>query len=1455
VSPDSASRSDVLFARLTGTNFYRGVTSFGFGQGITVDSLSFTSSTSVLARVSISSTATLGYRTITVTNSPPGGGTVTRTNAFQVFNIPKLFSLNPVSGVRGQTLNVVLTGTNFAAGVSTVVISPTLPNAQQVISPTQIVVNVTIPTDATDGVRQFTVTNSGPYGGTSEAQAFTIGANPAPQLTGVSPDTGSRLNTIAVTIVGKNFYSGLTSVSMGNGIRISGVTVDSTTQMRFNAEIADTAVTGARDVIVTNAPPGGGTATLAKAFAVRNPAPDITNIAPQNANRLQTRDITITGGRFFKDATTVSFGPNITVDSLKVLSNTQMTMRIRVDSAAATGPRNVVVLNAPPGGGADTLQRGFTINNPGSVLATINPETVPVGSAQLQLSATGSNFVPESIVKLDTLRLATTYLSTTSLRATVPASELDTAKVFAITVETPGAGASNSLSFTVTNPAPTLLSVTPDSVYRLQAVPMVLRGTGFVKGATSVSLNPASDLLVRSVTIDSASRITLNLEVGAAAVIGQRVLTVSNPAPGGGTSAAKTFVIAGNPVPTLASVQPAILSRLQTSDVVLVGTNFITNVTSVNFGTDIAVNTLTVDSSRQIRANISVGGSAATGSRNVTVTNAPPAGGTSTPRTIQINNPVPVVRTITPSNGEQSQTLNVTLSGRFFLTGVSSLSMGTGITVSNLTVVNDSALTASITIGTSATTGPRDVVVTNAAPGGGSGVLTNGFVVGVNPPPTLTNIQPATGARLQTLNLVFRGTNFLGGVTSVEMGTGIVLNSVTVDSSTKLTANVSILSTAPVGSRTVVLVNRPPGGGRDSTLNNFAVLNPLPVLARVTPAIGILDQQLDLVFHGANFIQGVSSVAMGQGIAVNTVTVDHDTDLVANVTISSSAPLGPRSISVSNAGPGGGVSGSVEFTVDIPPSGVPALQSPSDGASNLFTTVTMSWSSVTGATGYMLEIATDAAFQSLAFADSNLVQTSRQVGPLTPQTTYHWRVRAKFSTGAGAYSSPRSFVTGVGYPGTILLTTTIAFPTKSNPSDYLPSEYRIVGLPGESNLTIPEVVGGAQNVDWQAWWDNGAPDASKGILQYDGSDTYKFTVGRAFWLIRKGNLVLSKTVPSAPLDTGNAAVVPLHSNWNLITSPFPNPVAWAAILAANGLPAGDPIYHYDGSPYSRPGTMSPFVGYYYFNTSGISAIRFPFSTAYSKVSDPVQDPAILWTVQVTMETGTYHDQLLAFGVAKGARRDLDLLDHRRPPAIGSVPSIYFARPAWDTDFPRFVTDVRPGVDGVEEWEFEVNSHSKEPVQLAFAGLDEVPHSYAVMLLDRDRAQSIDLRATPEFRFSPARQVSQFSVLVGNPEEVRKKLDDVVPRTFALGDNFPNPFNPSTTIPVAVPLAAEVTLKIYNLLGEEIKTLQAGPLEPGRYWFTWDGRNRGGAQVASGVYLSRLTSSSGVSFTKKMVLMK
>ena len=80
----------------------------------------------------------------------------------------------------------------------------------------------------------------------------------------------------------------------------------------------------------------------------------------------------------------------------------------------------------------------------------------------------------------------------------------------------------------------------------------------------------------------------------------------------------------------------------------------------------------------------------------------------------------------------------------------------------------------------------------------------------------------------------------------------------------------------------------------------------------------------------------------------------------------------------------------------------------------------------------------------------------------------------------------------------------------------------------------------------------------------------------------------------------------------------------------------------------------------------------------------------------------------------------------------------------------------------------------------------------------------------------------------------------VPSTFALGANYPNPFNPATTIPLSVPADAEdVELAIYNVLGQPVRQVWAGPLAAGEHRLGWDGRDGRGQSVAAGVYLYRL----------------
>ncbi len=85
---------------------------------------------------------------------------------------------------------------------------------------------------------------------------------------------------------------------------------------------------------------------------------------------------------------------------------------------------------------------------------------------------------------------------------------------------------------------------------------------------------------------------------------------------------------------------------------------------------------------------------------------------------------------------------------------------------------------------------------------------------------------------------------------------------------------------------------------------------------------------------------------------------------------------------------------------------------------------------------------------------------------------------------------------------------------------------------------------------------------------------------------------------------------------------------------------------------------------------------------------------------------------------------------------------------------------------------------------------------------------------------------------------------VSPTRFALGQNFPNPFNPETRIEFTIPAAAQVTLKVYNLLGQEVRTLVDGPLAAGSRSIVWDGRNHLGADVGSGLYVYRINVTPG-----------
>ncbi len=98
------------------------------------------------------------------------------------------------------------------------------------------------------------------------------------------------------------------------------------------------------------------------------------------------------------------------------------------------------------------------------------------------------------------------------------------------------------------------------------------------------------------------------------------------------------------------------------------------------------------------------------------------------------------------------------------------------------------------------------------------------------------------------------------------------------------------------------------------------------------------------------------------------------------------------------------------------------------------------------------------------------------------------------------------------------------------------------------------------------------------------------------------------------------------------------------------------------------------------------------------------------------------------------------------------------------------------------------------------------------------------------------------------------ISNVIPEAFALLQNYPNPFNPSTTISFALPEAGVVQLTIYNLHGQEVRTLASGNYASGKYAITWDGKDESGQIVPSGVYLYKLRVNGFVQ-TRKMTFMK
>ena len=396
-----------------------------------------------------------------------------------------------------------------------------------------------------------------------------------------------------------------------------------------------------------------------------------------------------------------------------------------------------------------------------------------------------------------------------------------------------------------------------------------------------------------------------------------------------------------NPLPTITSINPnSIKAGTSNQAVVITGTGY-QSTSQLFISPDLLGLGITIPSynSTTINMQVTAPSDVTLGVRKFFVRNPTPGGGDSQQVDFFVTD-TPTISSISPTTGNAGSTVNLSINGTKFATGLSSLVVDSDLTVSNFTVVNSTQITASLTIPSSTSSGSRSIRVSNLGTGGGNSNAQSFTIVGTATPPTLTSVSPNSGNQGEQVNVTLTGSNFLSGAT-ISAGAGITVGSVSVVNSTSITAIFTIGSAATPGARNVtVSTSAGTSNAQVFTVNEPAP--PAPTLTSVSPNSGNQGEQVNVTLTGSNFLSG-ATISAGAGITVGSVSVVNSTSITAIFTIGSAATPGARNVTVSTSA---GTSNNVVFTVNTPSNPVPLITtlSPSSGIQGTGPNITISGS-------------------------------------------------------------------------------------------------------------------------------------------------------------------------------------------------------------------------------------------------------------------------------------------------------------------------------------------------------------------------------------------------------------------------------------------------------------------------------------------------------------------------------
>lgn len=694
------------------------VTGGGFTNGLAVKFQLTSSSAAVMVPATVTSDTTLtavipanaltspqtAHIWIVNTGADPSGGNISADSVpIYVHNQAAIAaaSPNPIdAGGVGFPLDV--TGSGFSP--ASVVQWAGAPLVTVYLSPTELLATITPDLRQLAGAFPLTVTDSSTgatSGGFSEIVSpvlFAIG--PASAAGGAAPVT------ITATGVGFTSNTGLNITVSGQAARLATTYVSSTT---LTAVIPASALRTAGSLLV-QAVDGSGGHSLTQTFTVTQAAPSIASLAPNSATAgAPGFTLTVNGSNFVSGAGVQWNGAALTTT---FVSSSQLTAAVPASLVQTAGTAGVTVaISGAPASAAFS----FTINPPPPTLSAIAPQFAFAASPSFTLTITGTNCGAGCTVQWNGQPLATTVLNSGQVSAWVPSVLIASAGTATIRLAAPGGALSNTASFVINPPAPTLISLSPSPVTSGSA-PASLSVTGLNFAPGAVVLWNGMPL---ATTFASATLLTATVS---GSLVGGLSATVTVTNPGGAVSNSLTVSIAA-PQPAIASIAPASAAAgTGPLTVAVTGRNFAVNCVVRWNGTPLYT---TLVSGTEADATVPADLLANPGPVTVTVAN--PSGLESAAAAFTILTPLPAVSGIDPASAPAGAPgINLTVSGSSFLATSKVLWNGTPLPT---TFVDSTRLKAdvaavlvaapgmaSVTVATPGVTPPNAVVFTVGNP-------------------------------------------------------------------------------------------------------------------------------------------------------------------------------------------------------------------------------------------------------------------------------------------------------------------------------------------------------------------------------------------------------------------------------------------------------------------------------------------------------------------------------------------------------------------------------------------------------------------------------------------------------------------------------------------------------------------------------------------------------------------